>query len=342
MAETADSAGSRIAVVVPAHDAEGHLLGALESVAAQHRRPDEVIVVDDGSTDGTAELATEWSKDSKLEIRLVERPGPARGPAAARNEGIRRATAERIALLDADDRFLPHHLQVLERGLAAHPTSVLAFGNAVKVGPDGIEFGRYFDRTVLREEMDTGSASECRPFRGSPYRHLVFGSFIPTCGTLFPREAASIVGMWDESLDRAEDRDFWLRLSRVGAFVYTPRPVARVRYHDDNITHPRHARRTRRSRVRVLVKMDRAADDLALSREEREATRRALFRDALSLLRGASHRGVASLLRDVAFLWRLGVRRPLSTLHAFRCLARSLLFFRHRGENSRGMGGNRV
>jgi glycosyltransferase involved in cell wall biosynthesis len=93
----------KISVVIPAYNAARFLPRCLESVFAQTLKPDEVIVVDDGSTDNTAALAAE------LGARIISRPNS--GPAAAKNTGIRNASSEWIALLDADDMWAPEKLE---------------------------------------------------------------------------------------------------------------------------------------------------------------------------------------------------------------------------------------
>lgn len=107
------SADVTISVIIPAWNAERYLDEALDSALAQTPRPTEILVIDDGSTDGTAEVAGRRGPP----IRCVRQEH--RGPAAARNAGIREARGELIAFLDADDVWLPaklgRQLEVLSR-----------------------------------------------------------------------------------------------------------------------------------------------------------------------------------------------------------------------------------
>ena len=113
---TTDS-GVRISVVIPAYNAARFLPRCLASVFAQTLKPDEVIVVDDGSTDDTAALA------AALGARVISRPNG--GLSAARNTGIQNASSEWIALLDADDLWAP---EKLERQVACiRPETVLVY-----------------------------------------------------------------------------------------------------------------------------------------------------------------------------------------------------------------------
>lgn len=101
---------ARLAVVIPAYNADTYLGTALAGVAAQTRPPDQVVIVDDASTDGTGEVARRWS--ALLPIELITFPEN-RGIGAARKVAVERSSAERIALLDADDYWLPDHLEVM-------------------------------------------------------------------------------------------------------------------------------------------------------------------------------------------------------------------------------------
>jgi glycosyltransferase involved in cell wall biosynthesis len=106
-------AGTSIAAVIPARDSAAFISGAIESVFAQSRLPDEVIVVDDGSTDGTAAVV----ERSPIPVRLLRIP--AQGVAAARNAGVQAARAEFIAFLDADDYWHRDHLKRMADAIRA-------------------------------------------------------------------------------------------------------------------------------------------------------------------------------------------------------------------------------
>ncbi len=109
------SAPAPVSVVIPAHNAEKYLGEALESVLAQSVAPAEVIVVDDGSSDSTAQVAQSFPG---VEYLRQENSGAA----MARNEGVQRATSEYLAFLDADDLWTPHKLE----------SQLAAFGGAAK------------------------------------------------------------------------------------------------------------------------------------------------------------------------------------------------------------------
>ena len=112
-----------ITVVIPAHNAGEHLGRALESVLAQTRPADEILVVDDGSTDNTAEVARSYG--SAVTYLYQDQ----RGAGAARNRGIEAATGDWVAFLDADDEWLPEKLAVQCEHLARHKEVVWTCGN---------------------------------------------------------------------------------------------------------------------------------------------------------------------------------------------------------------------
>lgn len=112
-----------ISVVIPAFNARRYLAEALQSVFSQTLAPAEVIVVDDGSEDGTAEVAEGYGERVHL---LRQRRG---GNGAARNAGVAVATGQLLAFLDADDRFCPDKLELQLRALEEDPGLDMVFGH---------------------------------------------------------------------------------------------------------------------------------------------------------------------------------------------------------------------
>ena len=128
---------ARISIVVPVRDGERYLAAALGSLLGQERAPDEVVVVDDGSVDGSARVAA-----SVPGVVVVRRE--AQGPAAARNAGVARATGELIGFLDADDAVTPRALLAQEAGLAGADVAVGLARNVAddRPGPPDADLGR--------------------------------------------------------------------------------------------------------------------------------------------------------------------------------------------------------
>ena len=122
---------SRVSVVIPTYQRKALVAEAIESALAQPWPDLEVVVVDDGSTDGTVEaLTARFGADPRVRVLRKENGGTA----SARNAGLEAATGTYVALLDSDDLFLPGHLEALVPPLEAAPTVDLAIGNAVYEG----------------------------------------------------------------------------------------------------------------------------------------------------------------------------------------------------------------
>ena len=117
---------NRIAVVIPAYQAERFISEALESVAAQTVNIEQIVVVDDGSTDATAQDAERWSQTARIQTTVIRQTNS--GAGAARRAGLLLTDAEMICFLDADDRLVPHALADLRTALEAAPVALIASG----------------------------------------------------------------------------------------------------------------------------------------------------------------------------------------------------------------------
>jgi len=180
----------KISVVIPAYNAAVFLPRCLESVFAQTLKPDEVIVVDDGSTDNSAALA------AGLGAKVISRRNG--GLSAARNTGIQNASSEWIALLDADDMWVPTKL---ERQVACiRPETVLVY--------TGI---RIFDDSGVRCERPAVDAISARKMLR--YRNSI------TPSTVLARRDMLMRGEgFREDIRACEDWEMWVRLQRLGQF----------------------------------------------------------------------------------------------------------------------------
>jgi glycosyltransferase involved in cell wall biosynthesis len=129
-----------VSVVIPARDGEQHLVEAIESVLAQSRPPDEVVVVDDGSTDGTAAVARGFG------AQVVVVSQPQLGVAPAVNRGVQESRGTLLAFVDADDLWLPGKLELQLTALRERAELEAVFGHAVQFG-DGGQTRRRFRAT---------------------------------------------------------------------------------------------------------------------------------------------------------------------------------------------------
>ena len=283
-----------VSVVIPALNRQRFLRQAVESARAQRPwRPAEIIVVDDGSTDGTAEVARQ------LGVKLI-RHDENRGAAAARNTGVRAASQPWVALLDSDDEWLRHHLATL---WPHRHGRVLVSGAALTSG-GGTEPDRYAGVPGRRPRTISSPADIIWP-----------ENFIATSGTLVRTDAVREVGGFDDSLGHAEDLDLWIRLLERRPGLALPVVVYRWRTHPDQTSKgssaPRRVQReivwryTPRAWCGHRLAQRRLAvaewDDLRLALVERRL--RAAVRSAAWLIaRPERLRGLLGLL---AWRWRL-------------------------------------
>lgn len=183
-----------ISVVIPARNAAATLDATLWSVRQQTGVRWEVVVVDDGSTDATADVVARHAIED-VRIRCVK--GQARGVSAARNLGAALSSGSLVAFLDADDLWLPGKLATHERFMAAEPL--------VGMGFDRIRF--------VDERAQPTPVLSTRRVHGLTAADLLHENPACTASTLVVRrEAFSQVGGFDESLNHAEDLELMIRL----------------------------------------------------------------------------------------------------------------------------------
>ena len=184
----------RVSIIIPAYNAEKTLSEALESVLAQTFSDWEAIVVDDGSTDGTAALAIDFSsRDSR--IRLVSQSNG--GVSAARNRGLEDARGELGLVLDSDDSILPSHLDRLAPLAGADRAAACAFSYLTPEGarlPAVLHAGLADNAVALLSDFCALAIHSC----------------------VFPLERARECGGFDAALRTCEDWDLWLRMARGG------------------------------------------------------------------------------------------------------------------------------
>lgn len=205
-----------VSVVIPCHNAIGFVPEALDSVLGQTFPDYEIVVVNDGSPETAALEALLRPYRSRIRYLRQEH----RGPAAARNLGIRHAAAEYVAFLDSDDVWLPGFLAAHVRALDEDASLDLVYGNSVLFGthflPTGTIRGQAeptFENLVLRR---------CHVH--------------PTC-VVARRASIVAVGSFDERLTFSEDLDLWARLVYHGARIrYVPAVLARRRVHAGSLT----------------------------------------------------------------------------------------------------------
>lgn len=203
----------KVSAIIPVYNCEKYVREAVESALAQTCPPHEIIVVDDGSTDGTREALDRYRNSI---IYVCQKNA---GEPAARNTGIQHASGEYIAFLDADDLWLPPKLQLQMDYFKAHPECALVYTDMMIFDDDGI-----LDRSFR--------ASHERVYRsGRIFQQIFFESlFNPSC-VVFRKACIEKVGWFDESFLVGSDYDMWLRMARHFEFGYVDSPLLMYRQH---------------------------------------------------------------------------------------------------------------
>jgi len=189
---------------MPAYNARPYIGEAIRSVLDQDYSNIELIVVDDGSVDGSAEYAESF--DSR--VRVIRQANA--GVAAARNKGLDEAKGELIAFLDADDVWLPGKISAQVAYLRQHPETAVVYGIFLRwhAKADGT-----FDTPPAPVVEDPQNLLVIR-HSGWIYTELLLDSIVCIITAMIRREVADKLGGFDESLPAGEDYDFWLRMSR--------------------------------------------------------------------------------------------------------------------------------
>jgi glycosyltransferase involved in cell wall biosynthesis len=209
-----------VSVVIPARDAERFLPAALDSVVSQDYAPLEVVVVDDGSQDGTAAIVERYGASHP--VRLVRLPASG-GAAHARNVGIEAARGEIIAFQDADDEWLPGKLRKQVAMLTADERLVFVACGCRLISPAGDDIGPCYEGQIPQAGGRAWPALLARNTMGTPcivaWRRILLAE-----------------GGFDTSLRVAEDQDLWIRLAMRGHLGYLDEHLVRVNIRPDSLS----------------------------------------------------------------------------------------------------------
>lgn len=208
-AETTDSL---VSVVIPCYKQARYVGEAIESVLNQTYPHFEIIVVDDGSPDNTAEVVGRYP-----EARYVRQEN--QGVAAARNTGLKASTGRYVIFLDADDRLMPEALEANLGCLKAHPECVLVAGRVRSIDADGRLLPTTYDPLVEQDH----------------YLHLLRNNYIWMPGSaMYRREVFDRVGLFNGSRSPSEDYDMYMRVARQFPIRCHEKIVAEYRQHGLN------------------------------------------------------------------------------------------------------------
>lgn len=277
-----------LSVLLPVHNCRSYLAAAIASIAAQSHRDFEFIIVDDGSTDGSAAVI-DRAAAADARIRVIRRPNT--GIVGALNDGLKAATGEFVARMDGDDLAEPARFATQLAHFRAHPDCI-AVGSAVwLIDRAGAVIDRY--------DPPLGHAAiETELLRGN-------GGALIHPALMLRRAVLNTVGGYRREYDRAEDLDLFLRLARHGPLANLPAPLLRYRLHvaSTNFVH-RETQRALSLRLVTAARAERGLPALPAG---------SLSTGAADLSPAARHRGwVITALR-----WG---RRPTAIRHALLAL----------------------
>lgn len=277
---------ARVSVVIPCYG-QAHFLGeAIESVLAQSHPHREIVVVDDGSPDPTAEVAARYPG-----VRCVRQSN--QGLSAARNAGFGASTGEYVVFLDADDRLLPNALAAGLRRFETHPECAFVAGRYQSIAADGSPLEDTHEALVEEDH----------------YRRLLRRNYIVVpAAVLYRRRVLEQVGGFDPSVNAAADYDLYLRIARDHPIHCYEEAVAEYRQHGASMS--RKSVLMLRTVLAVLgAQWDHLRADPQLRRDYRDGVRswREYYGEQLAhevRLRVRSRSGGVEVIRNIALLLR--------------------------------------
>ena len=264
----------RVSAVIPTYDRRDAVLRALASVLAQTRAVDEIVVVDDGSTDGSAAAI----RTAFPQVTVIEQPN--RGVSAARNRGIAATSAEWVAFLDSDDAWQPRKIERQLAALAEQPGMRLCHTDEV-----WIRNGRRVNPRLRHAKSG-----------GWIYRNCLELCVISPSAAMVRRDVFTDIGGFDETLPVCEDYDLWLRLCSREAVAYVDEPlVIKTGGHTDQLSR----REWGMDRFRIVA-LEHMLASGQLTDADRDATLDMLRRKIGVYMAGARKRGKRAEVEEYA------------------------------------------
>ena len=221
---------NKVSIIMPVYNSEKYLEEAINSVLGQSYSNFELIIVDDGSTDNSLNIAGEFAKEDKRVTIIALKEN--RGFAGARNEGLKRARGEFITGMDSDDIMLPDAIKVRVEFLNSHPEVDLVFGK--------------IDKVIDKEgnPIENAFSEEIQHFYQRNKEYNFYGKLkklelrIPNADvtSMFRRDLLFREGYYEESLLVGADIDFFCRIFRMSNPACVPEPIIFYRLHESNLS----------------------------------------------------------------------------------------------------------
>ena len=267
-----------VSVIIPSFNRVDVLGRAIESVLQQSLPANEIIVVDDGSADGTGELIKTFQRSIPDSLNTHRKEGEFlryiyqhnSGVSAARNSGIRHAVGEWIAFLDSDDAWLPDKLKNQAELIEQHPGFRLC----------------HTQESWIRNGVRVNQMKKHAKSGGHIFQQCLPLCVISPSSVVIQRALFDDIGLFDESLPACEDYDLWLRICAREAVLYVETPqILKYGGHDDQLSRKHWG--MDRFRIRALQKTLR---DPKLKRSQQQLVVKTLLRKARILRQGAEKR----------------------------------------------------
>jgi alpha-1,3-rhamnosyltransferase len=291
---------SEVSAVVPSYNHAKFVERTLRSIFGQTKRPEKLIVIDDGSNDESAAVIERVLADSPIETEFRVRPN--RGLSSTLNEALALTDTKYFAYIGSDDVWLPDFLEQQTRLLDSRPNAVLAFSHAYLLDADD----RIIDRTDNWTEFADGHMLPL----------LLRGQIFSSPGVLY-RRASLERHRWNED-SILEDYELYLKLSADGEFARNQNVLCGWRQHGSNVSGD-----FPRMMNEWIDAQNRVTESLNITREELDEIQARLRFDSVAGFVRSGHRGeafklfrenfrgAASVSQTVAMLFRLAVPRPL-------------------------------
>lgn len=216
---------NKISAIIPTYNSEKYIVRTLESICNQSILPNEIVIVDDGSTDRTIEIINNYvmaHREITDRVKIFQQLNA--GAGAARNKAIKEATGEWIAFLDSDDIWDEKKIQIVAEEIDKHPQSTIFAHDEYAVNEDNLNAKR------LCELHKKYNASE------DLFLQLYRGNLFSTSCMVISRSILEKTGGFDESLRSAQDYDLWIRCSMYGKLHYIEKPLETYVVREGNIT----------------------------------------------------------------------------------------------------------
>ncbi len=193
----------KISVIIPTYNRKHTLQRAIDSVLAQTFKPYEIIIVDDGSKDGTKE----WLLQNYPSVQYIHQPN--NGVSSARNKGIQISQGSWIALLDSDDEWMPEKLEYQSRFIEVNRNSSFCHTNEI----------------WIRNGVRVNQMKKHKKYGGDIFKHCLDICRISPSSSIIKKDVFEEVGAFDESLTVCEDYDLWLRVTAKFNILFLDEPL---------------------------------------------------------------------------------------------------------------------